>query len=146
MLTKKSICVGVIAIMFSIYALFCGSCSLFGRKIKDELPQENITSVERITVDVTNGEETSVALSSDRIDTFMSIVNGLEYVKYYNIRGVKCTPFDEVYYVITYETYKVELSENRITLYKDGEWQKQIRFAGIVSLNKYNQISALFEE
>ena len=55
-------------------------------------------------------------------------------------------PFDEVYYVITYETYKVEFSENKMTFYKDGEWQKQIRFNSISPMVKYNQLSALFDE
>ena len=146
MLNKKSIYTVIIAIMLSICTIFGASCSLFSGKIKDELPEENITKIERITVDFTNGDEESVALSADKIDMFMGVISQLEYVKYYNIRRLKYVPAEEVYYVITYETYKVELSEYRIVFYKDGEWQSKTRFKSISPMVKYNQLSALFKE
>ena len=147
MFKKKNFFQVVIAIMISISVMILSSCTLFGGKLKDELPDEKVVSIERVTVDVENGgEETTVALSTDKFDLFLGAVDELAYVKFYNIWGVKCMPLDEVFYVITYETYKIELSEHRMTFYKDGEWQKQIRFKSISPMESYNQLSALFDE
>ena len=147
MFAKKNIFKTMVALTLSVCVVIFSSCALFGGKIKDKLPDEEVVSIERVTVDATNGgEETAVALSTDKWDTFFGIIEELEYVKFYNILGVKQIPLDEVFYVITYETYKIEFSEHRITFYKDGEWQKQTRFSSISPMESYNQLTTLFNE
>ena len=147
MLVKKKYLISILAIMLSIFTLFLfSSCSLFSKKLSDVLPEENVVSIERVTIDISSGEETRVTLSADKLDTFIDILGVLEYVKDYNIRGAKCIPFDEVQYLITYETYKVELREHYFTVYKEGKWQSSIRIKSIEPMGKYNSLNALFDE
>ncbi len=142
---KKSFFAYIMVLILSICVLFSTSCSVFGGKLSDELPQENVLRIERITIDLTNGgEETSVNLSSEKIDEFFDILYDLEYVRYYNIRGVKCIPFDDVYYVITCETCTIRLAEHQFSVYKGEELQRSIRFQSINPSDKYNQLRELF--
>ena len=143
---KKSIYVYVVAMILLICTLFCTSCSLFGGKIKDELPKEEVLKIERVMQDVVTGGEVRVVLSADKIEAFFEILDDLTYVRYYNIRGVKCIPFDEISYVITYETHTVYLKEHQFAVYKNEQVQNSIRFKSISPIAKYNQLSALFEE
>ncbi len=146
MFAKKNI-IAIVTIMLSIFTLFLSSCALFGGKIADESPKEEVVSIEKITVDLTNGgEETIVELSEDKWDLFMDVLNELKYIKFYNIAGVKCMPFDEICYVITYETCTIRLNKHQFSVYKAGELQKSIRFKSINPSDRYDELSAFFDE
>ena len=121
------------------------SCSVFGGKLSDEFPKENVVSIERITTDVVSGEEKSVTLWTDKIDEFFNILDDLTYVRYYNLRGLKYIPFDDVQYIITCETCTIRLSEHQFSVYKGEEVQKSMRFQSINPGDKYSQLKALFE-
>ena len=142
---RKSITV-IVAIMMAVFTIFLSSCTLFGGKLADEFPKLETIKIERVTFDETSGEETTVTLSAEKWDEFFDLLNDLKYVRYYNIRGVKCIPFDAVYYIITYEGYKVIIKEHQFALYKGDKCEKSIRFKNIEPMDKYNELSALFDE
>ena len=143
---RQKVFANIMAIMLLICALFLSSCSLLKGKISDELPKEEVLKIERVTQDVVTGGEVRVVLSADKIEAFFEILDDLTYVRYYNIRGVKCIPFDEISYVITYETHTVYLKEHQFAVYKNEQVQNSIRFKSVSPMDKYNELSALFDE
>ena len=145
MFAKRKSFTAIVVIMMTVCTVFLSSCKLFGGKLADEFPKLETINIERVTFDETSGTETTMALSAEKWEAFFDIVNELKYVRYYNIRGVKYIPFDAVYYVITYENYKVILKEHQFALYKGDVCEKSIRFKSINPIEKYNELNALFE-
>lgn len=140
--TKKTI-LSIVASVLMCLLFLLTSCSV-DNLVMSELPDEEIVNVVKLVVDE-NGEETEIELSEEKISQFYDYLSVLKYKKKSNIFGIKSREFDDVRYIITYDSYTVKFSEHYLLVLHNGENEKEISFSTIIPGDTFEQIDELFQ-
>ena len=121
---KRNIASIIVIVMIT---LLMGACSLFSSKnLIDKFPKEQILSVVKVDINF-DGTEIHSELPNEKINLFYENLKDLKYTENHNFFGLKFKEFDNVYYVITYENYKIQLSEHEVILFKGDTKEKGIK-------------------
>lgn len=140
---KFSLTVLLLASILSML-LSLSSCAFLLPKVTDKLPNEEIVKIEMVTeISFDNLERQK--LSQEKAALFKDGLEELRYKKWVNWMGVKCRPLDFVWFVITYESYTVELGEHHILIIK-GEERNRTTLSGVYPQHTFDEMFALFED
>ncbi len=139
---KKNV-LSIIASVMVVLLFLLTSCSV-DNSVIDALPDEEIVNVIKLVVEE-NGEETEIELSEEKISQFYDYLSILKYKKKSNIFGIKSREFDDVRYIITYDSYTVKFSEHYLLVLHNGENEKEISFSNIRPSDTFEKIDELFK-
>ena len=101
---NKKVTVAFATVLVAALCL-CSACS--AKSVINELPDEQIVKIVRVTVNE-NGEEIETELAEEKISSFFDLLKTLKYQKKNNIFGIKSSIFDFETYIITYGSYTVK--------------------------------------
>ena len=138
---NKRITVAFATVLVAVLCL-CSACS--AKLVINELPDEQIVKVVRVTVNE-NGEEKETELAEGKISSFYDLLKTLKYQKRYNIFGIKSSIFDFETYIITYGSYTVKLSAHHLLVLHGEEAEKEITFSSTQLSSAFDEIYKLFE-
>ena len=138
---NKRITVAFATVLVAVLCL-CSACS--AKLVINELPDEQIVKVVRVTVNE-NGEEKETELAEGKISSFYDLLKTLKYQKRYNIFGIKSSIFDFETYIITYGSYTVKLSAHHLLVLHGEEAEKEITFSSTQPSSAFDEIYKLFE-
>ena len=135
-----------IALSFVLIVLLLSfsSCSIFSTNLRNELPDDEIVSIVKVTVDE-SGEETQVALSAEKISIFNDFLKELKYSKKRNWLGVKTDIWDSEYFLITYENHTVKFSEHHFILRTNDEVKTSLMLDGVFPDETFKELFQLFD-
>ena len=138
---NKRITVAFTTVLVAVLCL-CSACT--AKSVINELPDEQIVKVVRVTVNE-NGEEKETELAEGKISSFYDLLKTLKYQKRYNIFGIKSSIFDFETYIITYGSYTVKLSAHHLLVLHGEEAEKEITFSSTQPSSSFDEIYKLFE-
>ncbi len=102
---NKRVTVAFTTVLVAVLCL-CSACS--AKLVINELPDEQIVKVVRVTVNENGGEE-ETELAEEKISSFYDLLKTLKYQKRYNIFGIKSNPFFGIISLFIYILYKNKL-------------------------------------
>lgn len=138
---NKRITVAFTTVLVAVLCL-CSACS--AKLVINELPDEQIVKVVRVTVNE-NGEEEETELAEEKISSFYDLLKTIKYQKRYNIFGIKSREFDRISYIITYDSYTVKLDSHHLLVLHGEEAEKEITFSSTQPSSAFDEIYKLFE-
>lgn len=138
---NKRVTVAFATVLVAVLCL-CSACS--AKSVINELPDEQIVKVVRVTVNE-NGEEIETELAEEKISSFYDLLKTLKYQKRYNIFGIKSSIFDFETYIITYGSYTVKLSAHHLLVLYGEKKEKEISFSNTQPSSSFDEIYKLFE-
>ena len=138
---NKRVTVAFATVLVAVLCL-CSACS--AKSVINELPDEQIVKVVRVTVNE-NGEEIETELAEEKISSFYDLLKTLKYQKRYNIFGIKSSIFDFETYIITYRSYTVKLSAHHLLVLYGEKKEKEISFSNTQPSSSFDEIYKLFE-
>lgn len=138
---NKRITVAFATVLVAVLCL-CSACS--AKLVINELPDEQIVKVVRVTVNE-NGEEEETELAEEKTSSFYDLLKTLKYQKRYNIFGIKSSVFDRISYIITYDSYTVKLDSHHLLVLHGEEAEKEITFSSTQPSSAFDEIYKLFE-
>ena len=122
----------------------CSACS--AKSVINELPDEQIIKVVRVTVTLEeNAKEIETELAEEKISSFYDLLKTLKYQKKNNIFGIKSSVFDRISYVITYDSYTVKLDSHHLLVLHGEKKEKEISFSNTQPSSAFDEIYKLFE-
>ena len=127
-----------------ISLLLFSSCSLFRFDLQNELPNDEIVSIVKVTIDEF-GVETQVELSEEKIVSFYDSLKELKYSKKRNWLGVKTDIWDSEYFLITYENHTVKFSEHHFILRTNDEVKTTLMLDGVSPNETFKELFKLFD-
>ena len=138
---NKRVTVAFATVLVAVLCL-CSACS--AKSVINELPDEQIVKVVRVTVNE-NGEEIETELAEEKISSFYDLLKTLKYQKKNNIFGIKSSEFDRISYLITYNSYTVKLSAHHLLVLHGEKKEKEISFSNTQPSSSFDEIYKLFE-
>lgn len=138
---NKKVTVAFATVLVAVLCL-CSACT--AKSVINELPDEQIVKVVRVTVNE-NGEEKETELAEEKISSFYDLLKTLKYQKRYNIFGIKSSIFDFETYIITYGSYTVKLSAHHLLVLYGEKKEKEISFSNTQPSSSFDEIYKLFE-
>ena len=138
---NKRITVAFTTVLVAVLCL-CSACT--AKSVINELPDEQIVKVVRVTVNE-NGEEIETELAEEKISSFYDLLKTLKYQKRYNIFGIKSKEFDRISYIITYDSYTVKLSAHHLLVLHGEKKKKEVSFSNTQPSSAFDEIYKLFE-
>ena len=120
----------------------CSACS--PKSVINELPDEQIVKVVRVTLDE-NAKEIETELAEGKISSFYDLLKTLKYKKKNNVFGIKSSEFDRISYLITYNSYTVKLSAHHLLVLHGEKTEKEITFSSTQPSSAFDEIYKLFE-
>lgn len=138
---NKRVTVAFTTVLVAVLCL-CSACS--AKLVINELPDEQIVKVVRVTVNENGGEE-ETELAEEKISSFFDLLKTLKYQKRYNIFGIKSREFDRISYIITYDSYTVKLDSHHLLVLHGEEAEKEITFSSTQPSSAFDEIYKLFE-
>lgn len=138
---NKRVTVAFTTVLVAVLCL-CSACS--AKLVINELPDEQIVKVVRVTVNENGGEE-ETELAEEKTSSFYDLLKTLKYQKRYNIFGIKSKEFDRISYIITYDSYTVKLSAHHLLVLHGEEAEKEITFSSTQPSSAFDKIYKLFE-
>ncbi len=138
---NKRITVAFTTVLVAVLCL-CSACT--AKSVINELPDEQIVKVVRVTVNENGGEE-ETELAEEKISSFYDLLKTLKYQKRYNIFGIKSREFDRISYIITYDSYTVKLSAHHLLVLHGEKKEKEISFSNTQPSSAFDEIYKLFE-
>lgn len=138
---NKRVTVAFTTVLVAVLCL-CSACS--AKLVINELPDEQIVKVVRVTVNENGGEE-ETELAEEKISSFYDLLKTLKYQKRYNIFGIKSKEFDRISYIITYDSYTVKLDSHHLLVLHGEEAEKEITFSSTQPSSAFDEIYKLFE-
>lgn len=138
---NKRVTVAFATVLVAVLCL-CSACT--AKSVINELPDEQIVKVVRVTVNE-NGEEIETELAEEKISSFYDLLKTLKYQKRYNIFGIKSSIFDFETYIITYGSYTVKLSAHHLLVLYGEKKEKEISFSNTQPSSSFDEIYKLFE-
>lgn len=140
---NKKVTVAFAAVLVAVLCL-CSACS--AKSVINELPDEQIVKVVRVTVTLDeNAKEIETELAEEKISSFYNLLKTLKYKKKNNVFGIKSSEFDRISYLITYNSYTVKLSAHHLLVLHGEKKEKEITFSSIQPSSSFNEIYKLFE-
>lgn len=140
---NKRITVAFTTVLVAVLCL-CSACT--AKSVINELPDEQIVKVVRVTVTLDeNTKETETELAEEKISSFYDLLKTLKYQKRYNIFGIKSREFDRISYIITYDSYMVKLDSHHLLVLHGEEAEKEITFSSTQPSSAFDEIYKLFE-
>lgn len=140
---NKRITVAFTTVLVAVLCL-CSACT--AKSVINELPDEQIVKVVRVTVTLDeNTKETETELAEEKISSFYDLLKTLKYQKRYNIFGIKSREFDRISYIITYDSYTVKLDSHHLLVLHGEEAEKEITFSSTQPSSAFDEIYKLFE-
>lgn len=122
----------------------CSACT--AKSVINELPDEQIVKVVRVTVTLDeNAKEIETELAEEKISSFYDLLKTLKYQKKNNIIGIKSSEFDRISYLITYNSYTVKLSAHHLLVLHGEKKEKEITFSSTQPSSSFDEIYKLFE-
>lgn len=138
---NKRITVAFATVLVAVLCL-CSACS--AKLVINELPDEQIVKVVRVTVNE-NGEEKETELAEGKISSFYDLLKTLKYQKKNNIFGIKSSEFDRIRYIITYDSYTVKLDSHHLLVLHGEKKEKEVSFSNTQPSSAFDEIYKLFE-
>ncbi len=138
---NKKVLVAFATVLVAVLCL-CSACS--AKSVINELPDEQIVKVVRVTVNE-KGEEAETELAEEKISSFYDLLKTLKYQKKNNIFGIKSSEFDRISYLITYNSYTVKLSAHHLLVLHGEKKEKEISFSNTQPSSSFDEIYKLFE-
>lgn len=138
---NKRVSVAFTTVLVAVLCL-CSACS--AKLVMNELPDEQIVKVVRVTVNENGGEE-ETELAEEKISSFYDLLKTLKYQKRCNIFGIKSREFDRISYIITYGSYTVKLDSHHLLVLHGEEAEKEITFSSTQPSSAFDEIYKLFE-
>lgn len=138
---NKRITVAFATVLVAVLCL-CSACS--AKLVINELPDEQIVKVVRVTVNE-NGEEKETELAEGKISSFYDLLKTLKYQKKNNIFGIKSSEFDRISYIITYDSYTVKLDSHHLLVLHGEKKKKEVSFSNTQPSSAFDEIYKLFE-
>ncbi len=138
---NKRITVAFATVLVAVLCL-CSACS--AKLVINELPDEQIVKVVRVTVNE-NGEEKETELAEGKISSFYDLLKTLKYQKKNNIFGIKSSEFDRISYIITYDSYTVKLDSHHLLVLHGEKKEKEVSFSNTQPSSAFDEIYKLFE-
>ena len=138
---NKLVTVAFATVLGAVLCL-CSACT--AKSVINELPDEQIVKVVRVTVNE-NGEEKETELAEEKISSFYDLLKTLKYQKKNNIFGIKSSEFDHISYIITYDSYTVKLSAHHLLVLHGEKKEKEISFSNTQPSSSFDEIYKLFE-
>lgn len=138
---NKRITVAFTTVLVAVLCL-CSACS--AKLVINELPDEQIVKVVRVTVNENGGEE-ETELAEEKISSFYDLLKTLKYQKRYNIFGIKSKEFDRISYIISYDSYTVKLSAHHLLVLHGEKKKKEVSFSNTQPSSAFDEIYKLFE-
>ena len=138
---NKRITVAFATVLVAVLCL-CSACS--AKLVINELPDEQIVKVVRVTVNE-NGEEKETELAEGKISFFYDLLKTLKYQKKNNIFGIKSSEFDRISYIITYDSYTVKLDSHHLLVLHGEKKEKEVSFSNTQPSSAFDEIYKLFE-
>ena len=138
---NKKVLVAFATVLVAVLCL-CSACS--AKSVINELPDEQIVKVVRVTVNE-KGEEAEIELAEEKISSFYDLLKTLKYQKKNNIFGIKSSEFDRISYLITYNSYTVKLSAHHLLVLHGEKKEKEITFSSTQPSSSFDEIYKLFE-
>ena len=120
----------------------CSACT--AKSVINELPDEQIVKVVRVTLDE-NAKEKETELAEEKISSFYDLLKTLKYQKKNNISGIKSSEFDGITYIITYDSYTVKLDSYHLLVLHGEEAEKEISFGNTQPSVTFDEMYKLFE-
>ena len=140
---NKRVTVAFVTVLVAVLCL-CSACS--AKLVINELPDEQIIKVVRVTVTLEeNAKEIETELAEEKISSFFDLLKTLKYQKKNNIFGIKSSIFDFETYIITYGSYTVKLSAHHLLVLHGEEAEKEITFSSTQPSSSFDEIYKLFE-
>lgn len=140
---NKRVTVAFATVLVAVLCL-CSACS--AKSVINELPDEQIVKVVRVTVTLDeNAEEIETELAEGKISSFYDLLKTLKYQKKNNIFGIKSSEFDRISYLITYNSYTVKLSAHHLLVLHGEKKEKEITFSSTQPSSAFDEIYKLFE-
>ena len=141
-LAKKKNLIAIFATVLVAALCLCSACS--AKLVINELPDEQIVKVVRVTLDE-NAKEIETELAEEKISSFFDLLKTLKYQKKNNIFGIKSSEFDRISYIITYNSYTVKLSAHHLLVLYGEKKEKEISFSNTQPSSSFDEIYKLFE-
>lgn len=140
---NKRVTVAFATVLVAVLCL-CSACT--AKSVINELPDEQIIKVVRVTVTLEeNAKEIETELAEEKISSFYDLLKTLKYQKRYNIFGIKSSIFDFETYIITYGSYTVKLSAHHLLVLHGEKTEKEISFSDTQPSATFDAIYKLFE-
>lgn len=140
---NKRVTVAFATVLVAVLCL-CSACS--AKSVINELPDEQIVKVVRVTVTLDeNAKEIETELAEEKICSFYDLLKTLKYQKKNNIFGIKSSEFDRISYLITYNSYTVKLSAHHLLVLHGEKKEKEIMFNSTQPSSAFDEIYKLFE-
>lgn len=140
---NKRITVAFSTVLVAVLCL-CSACT--AKSVINELPDEQIIKVVRVTVTLEeNAKEIETELAEEKISSFYDLLKTLKYQKKNNVFGIKSSEFDRISYLITYNSYTVKLSAHHLLVLHGEKKEKEITFSSIHPSSAFDEIYKLFE-
>lgn len=141
-LAKKKNLIAIFATVLVAVLCICSACS--PKSVINELPDEQIVKVVRVTLDE-NAKEIETELAEGKISSFYDLLKTLKYKKKNNVFGIKSSEFDRISYLITYNSYTVKLSAHHLLVLHGEKKEKEITFSSTQPSSAFDEIYKLFE-
>ena len=141
-LAKKKNLIAIFATVLVAVLCICSACS--PKSVINELPDEQIVKVVRVTLDE-NAKEIETELAEGKISSFYDLLKTLKYKKKNNVFGIKSSEFDRISYLITYNSYTVKLSAHHLLVLHGEKKEKEISFSNTQPSSSFDEIYKLFE-
>ena len=138
---NKRVTVAFATVLVAVLCL-CSACT--AKSVINELPDEQIIKVVRVTLDE-NAKETETELAEEKISSFYDLLKTLKYQKKNNIFGIKSREFDRISYIITYGSYTVKLDSHHLLVLHGEKTEKEISFSDTQPSATFDAIYKLFE-
>ena len=140
---NKRVTVAFATVLVAVLCL-CSACT--AKSVINELPDEQIIKVVRVTVTLEeNAKEIETELAEEKISSFYDLLKMLKYKKKNNVFGIKSSEFDRISYIITYNSYTVKLSAHHLLVLHGEEAEKEITFSSTQPSSSFDEIYKLFE-
>lgn len=140
---NKKVTVAFATVLVAALCL-CSACS--AKSVINELPDEQIVKVVRVTVTLgENAKEVETELAEGKISSFYDLLKTLKYKKKNNVFGIKSSEFDRISYIITYDSYTVKLDSHHLLVLHGEKTEKEITFSSTQPSSAFDEIYKLFE-
>lgn len=140
---NKKVTVAFATVLVAVLCL-CSACS--AKLVINELPDEQIVKVVRVTVTLDeNAKEIETELAEGKISSFYDLLKTLKYQKKNNFFGIKSSEFNRISYLITYNSYTVKLSAHHLLVLHGEKKEKEIMFNSTQPSSAFDEIYKLFE-
>lgn len=138
---NKRVTVAFATVLVAVLCL-CSACT--AKSVINELPDEQIIKVVRVTLDE-NAKEIETELAEEKISSFYDLLKTLKYQKKNNIFGIKSSEFDRISYIITYNSYTVKLDSHHLLVLYGEKKEKEITFSSTQPSSAFDEIYKFFE-